>query len=867
MTDNIEVGDLVARISFDDTGLSKSMTEIDRQMKLVKSEFDKASSSLETYGNEEEQLRLKSESLNQQLQLQKQRVNKLNDELQRAAREKGEDARETQKLATQLNNAQTALNKIQTELTQTNTKLNSQENELGQLERAWKQAMDEASQSVGNLSDQLKQAGASITAAGTAITTTLGFAVSTAADFEAQIDRVGAVAGATEKELDLLRQSALDLGSSTSKSASEVAIAQQELAALGFTVDDILGSMPGVISAAEASGADMAQTAEVMASTLNIFGLEASKANDVADILAQTANQSAADITDMQYALKYAGPPASALGVSLEELSAAIGIMTNAGMQGEQAGTTLRAALLGLLDPSEENSKMMDTMGIQITDLEGNFVGLEQLVTNLQTSMDGMTDTQKASTLSTLVGTEAVSGMLSLMSAGPAEIAKFTTALEQSSGASASTASIMRDNLKGAIDEMSGAFETLMITIGTSLTPIVRTFADTLGSLANWFNNLSPAAQQFIAIGAAVAGALALLVGPLTVLIGFLPNIIAGFTALGPVFAALTGPIGLTIAAIAGITAGLGILYAKNEQFRTFVNEVWSDIQDVIKAAWESIKSFVVPLVKDIVSFFQEQLAEVQAFWKENGEAIMAVVDVAFKYISGVIKFQMELIKTIITVAWTLIKTSIQLIWNSIKLIVSTGIDLITGIIKVAMSLFKGDWEGAWDAVKETVSNIWGNIEKFLKGIDLKQIGKDIMQGLINGIKSMADSVVQSAKDVANNISKGIKDVLGINSPSKVTTQLGEWTGEGLAIGMGNMAGAVAKQAAALSEVAIPSIGNGSLFRSASLGIDSDGGSSTVEPVQLVQANFYLDGYKIAEAIAKPQAEMLRATQRGVGFA
>ena len=158
-------------------------------------------------------------------------------------------------------------------------------------------------------------------AAGTAIAAGLGLAVNKSMDFESQVSRVGAIAGATGSELDALRQSALELGASTSKSASEVAVAQENLAALGFTATDIISAMPGVISAAESSGADMAQTAEVMASALNIFGLEAAESTRVADILAQTANVSAADINDMGYALKYAGPVAANLGVSMEELS------------------------------------------------------------------------------------------------------------------------------------------------------------------------------------------------------------------------------------------------------------------------------------------------------------------------------------------------------------------------------------------------------------------------------------------------------------------------------------------------------------------------------------------------------------------
>jgi TP901 family phage tail tape measure protein len=263
-------------------------------------------------------------------------------------------------------------------------------------------AVDDFSATMANLQSQTQKAfdsigtvGKTMTIAGAAIAGGLGIAVKTSMDFEAQISRVGAIAGATGTDLDALRESAMKLGASSSKSATEVAQGQEALAALGFTTKDIIGAMPGVISAAEASGSDMAQTAEVMASTMNIFGLSAGKATKVADILAKTANISAADLTDMQYAIKYAGPPAAALGVSLEDLSASIGIMTNAGMEGEQAGTTLRSALIILLNPSEENSKLMGKLGIAVADAKGNFVGLPNLIGNISDSMKGQTDTQK----------------------------------------------------------------------------------------------------------------------------------------------------------------------------------------------------------------------------------------------------------------------------------------------------------------------------------------------------------------------------------------------------------------------------------------------------------------------------------------
>jgi TP901 family phage tail tape measure protein len=386
---------------------------------------------------------------------------------------------------------------------------------------------------------------------GSALAVGVGASVKTAADFEAQMDRVKAIAGATDEEFKNLEKAALDLGASTSKSASEIALGFENMAAMGFTANEIIGAMPGVIAAAEASGSDMAQTADVMASTLNIFGMEASNATKVADILAKVANISAASLTDMQYALKYAGPPAAALGISLEELSASIGIMTNAGMGGEQAGTTLRAALLGLLDPSEENSKLMQKMGVAITDAKGNFVGLSELVQNLSDSMKGQTETQKAATLSALVGTEAVSGMLSLMSAGPSTIDQMTQSLQESAGASAEAAKIMKENLNGSVDELLGSLESLGISVGQEFLPLLTDFAKAATEVVGGLDEMELSnIKGAIAFGGTTA-AVALLasgIGKLAL------SARALLTTMGPVGWLITGG-----SLLAGVLAGAAV--------------------------------------------------------------------------------------------------------------------------------------------------------------------------------------------------------------------------------------------------------------------------------------------------------------------
>lgn len=733
-------------------------------------------------------------------------------------------------------------------------------------------AIDNFSNTMSNLQSQTQQAfdaigaiGMAVTGFGLAVSAGLGLAVKESMDFEAQLSRVGAIADATKDELDLLRQSALELGASSSKSASEIAKGQEELAAMGFTVQEILGAMPGVIAAAEASGSDMAQTAEVMASTLNIFGMEASEATYVADLLAKTANISAASLTDMQYALKYAGPPAAALGISLEELSASIGIMTNAGMGGEQAGTTLRGALLSLLNPSEQNTKMMEKMGIAITDANGNFVGLSQLVQNLSTSMGGMTETQKAATLAQLVGTEAVSGMLSLMAAGPAEIDKMSEALRNSGGASAEAAAKMKDNLKGAVDELKGSFETLMITVGTALTPVVKKLAEGLQFLIDKFNGLPSYMQTTLVVLTALTAAFSLIVGPILILIAMIPAITAGFgsiaTALGVTSGVLLSTVGIIFGVIAALVAiGIALVAAYNEigWFRDMVDSAWAWIKGAFNTALEFIKGIVKSVMSEISSFIGDRLNDIKAWWADNGKAIMEIVKAAWALISGIVRVNIGHISMIFQTVFPIIVGVVKVAWAVIQAVFSTAFNIILGFIGFWAKVFTGDFTGAMETVKNTAKRIWDNIVSIFKSINLAEIGRNIIQGLVNGIKSMASAVGNAVSGIAKAIPSKIKSFLGIHSPSRVLMELGEFTGEGFVNGIKSMIRQVADASTGMANAAIPNVATPNAI-SAQVAASSGTQAPQTESRPIYITNvFEMDGYEIAR-ITEPYLDTMQA--------
>ncbi|MED3649949.1 phage tail tape measure protein [Heyndrickxia sporothermodurans] len=683
-------------------------------------------------------------------------------------------------------------------------------NLAGGLDKATKKVTDFVSKTEKGF-QSLGTIGKSMTAVGVGISAGLGVAVKTTVDFDTAMRKAGAIAGASTDQFNDMRDAALDLGAKTSKSASEVADAMTELAAKGFDANQVISAMPGIIAAAEASGEDLALTSDTVASALNGFELAASDAGHVADVLAVAANESAAGIQDMQYAFKYSAPIAHSLKMSLEELASATSIMADSGIKGEQAGTTLRGGLVQLLKPAEKTSKLMESLGITVTDSNGKFIGLSGVIRNFQKSMKGMNDTQKLSTLAQIVGTEAASGFLTLMQAGPAKIDKMTKSLENSAGASKETAAKMKAGIGGALEQLSGAFETMAINIGTALVPAITTVAGWLENLANWFNGLSPTVQNVAIIITSLAAGFALLVGPLLILVSMIPAMTAGFGAiagsLGLTSTALLGIVGVVagvIVAIVAIGAALVIAYQKVEWFRNMVDAAWA----WIKTAWNTAVAFIKDVTQRIISevseFINSQLAKIKEFWNTNSEAIMGIVKAYFSAISAYIKGIMGVIKGVFQVVWPIISGIVKIAWGVIKTAVSTGIDLVLGIIRTAVKLLQGDWKGAWEEVKKTIKDIWGNIVDFFKSVDLVQIGKDIINGLIKGISSMGGAVWGAVKGVGNSIKDGFTSFFKIHSPSRVMRdEVGYHIGTGVAKGIERSTSVVKRASEAQARAAL----------------------------------------------------------------
>ena len=322
-----------------------------------------------------------------------------------------------------------------------------------------------------------------IASAGTALAGLGGAAIKIGADFEEGMSEVQAISRASASDMELLKEKAKEMGAETKFSATESAAAFKYMAQAGWNTEDMLNGISGVMSLAAASGEDLALTADIVTDSLTAFGLEAKDAAHFSDVLAMTANATNTDVANLGYTFKYVAPVAGALGYSIEDMSVAIGLMANSGIKAETAGTALRATLTNLAKPTQQMTGYMEELGISLTDAQGNVKPFNEVMVDLRKGFEGLTEAQKAEYAAGIAGKEAMSGLLAIVNASDEDFAALTEQINNCNGAAEEAAKIMQDNLKGSVEQLGGALETLGIEFYDSVNTPIRTIVDSATSM------------------------------------------------------------------------------------------------------------------------------------------------------------------------------------------------------------------------------------------------------------------------------------------------------------------------------------------------------------------------------------------------
>jgi len=395
-------------------------------------------------------------------------------------------------------------------------------------------------------------------------------------------------------------------------------------------------------------------------------------------------------------------------------------------------------------------------------------------------------------------------------------------------------------NLKENFDIMAGAlaqpiFEPLSNAMG-ALNEKMQVFAD-------WFKTLPSGVQTLVTSLMIILPVLTLLGGGFLMLLGFLPQIKLFFAAtaasVGLTSTALLSVVGVVVAVVAALAligVGLVMAYNKFDWFKNAVDATWAWIKNAWNVALTFIKGLVSTIMSEVSALFGDQLAKIKAFWTDNGELIMKFVNSFMSTVMNDIQAGMQFIRGVFQVIWPIISGLVKIAWGIIKTAVNNGVDIVLGLVEAGMKLLEGDWSGAWEAIEQIGKDIWSNIEDFFRNVDLFSIGSDIIQGLLDGLGSMAGAITRKVKSLASLVPDGLKDFLGIHSPSRlIRDQVGKFIPLGLAEGITNSLGSVRKAVGNMSVTAVPEVPEASAYSNQPVRSQGSGSGGTTfnQPVNV----------------------------------
>ena len=323
------------------------------------------------------------------------------------------------------------------------------------------------------------------------VTVSLKDTIDTFSTFEATMSKVQAVGEMTAEQLTVVTEKAKEMGRTTKFTATEAGEAFTYMAQAGWSTEQMLAGIDGVLALSSADGLDLASTASIVTDSIAAFGLQASDTARFADVLAKAAAATNVDVAQMGETFTYVAPIAGAMGYTIEDMSTAIGLMANASVKGSMAGTALKTAISNMVTPTDEQASLMKELGVSMTDSAGNANTFMTVMQSLRGGFSKLSATEKTAAASTLFGSYAMSGMLAIMNATDDSFNSLAESIENSQGTAEQMAEVMLDNVAGSFTLLQSAMEGVKISLGTRLAPYLRQFT-------TWLTGKMPAIEKAI---------------------------------------------------------------------------------------------------------------------------------------------------------------------------------------------------------------------------------------------------------------------------------------------------------------------------------------------------------------------------------
>lgn len=730
------------------------------------------------------------EKLKDTINQQEQDLISLKNQYSNLVLEQGESSDEARDLATQIEN-------LSTELNENRTRLDEAEDAADEFDNTLEDLDEEA--------DNTANGGLSVfgVALGNLIANVVANAINKLKDltaetinvgkqFDSSMSQVAAVSGATGDEYDKLREKAKEMGANTKFSASETADAFNYMAMAGWKTEDMLGGIDGVLNLAAASGSDLATTSDIVTDALTAMGYEAKDAGRLADVMAAASSNANTNVEMMGQTFKYAAPVAGALGYSMEDTAVAIGLMANAGIKADQAGSSLRSIMTRLSAPPKACAEEMDNLGISLTDSEGNMKSLDEVMRDLRGAFGGLSETEQTAAAKHIAGAEAMSGLLAIVNAAPEDFDKLTDAVANSEGAAEDMANTMLNNLGGDMTLLSSKLEGVQLAIYEKFEPALRKGVEVLDKLLDAVQFVVNNSGAFIAalkIMATAIGAYLAYTTALTIMTkGWKALTIvtkaqaAAQTILNNVMS--LNPIGLIIAAIAALVAAFVYLWNNSEDFRNFWIGLWDKIKNAVLTAIDTVKT----IISNIINFIKENWQAILLFLINPFAGLFKYAYDHFEwfrsFIDGIIQGIKDIFSTIAQWIYDNVFVPVMDFFQPVIEFFSTAFDNIVGFAQGCWEIIKRIWEvvsdwfdenvitpivdfftSLWKTVSGAASTAWGAIKKIWNVVStwfndtIITPVKNFFTGMWDSLKTGAKSAWEGIKSVFKHVADWFKDI------------------------------------------------------------------------------------------------------------
>lgn len=657
------------------------------------------------------------------------------------------------------------------------------------------QEMDRVSAASGKLKKHLEPVGSAMKLVGAGALAAGVASVKMAGDYEQGLNIFKSVSGATAQQMAMVAAKARELGQDASLpgvSARDAANAMTELSKAGLSVNDTLAASKGVMSLAKAGQIDVADAATIAAQALNAFKLKGSDAGKVADVLANGANASATDIRGLSLGLQQSAAVASQFGVSLEDTVTTLGLFANRGMQGSDAGTSLKTMLISLANPSKKASELMRTLGINAYDASGKFVGMRQLAQNLQNGLKGLSEEQKQQALATIFGTDAFRAAAFLADSAGKSYDDMSKAVGRS-GAAMDLAKAQNSGFNGALDNLKSTIETVATDFGQKLLPeltkVIKQLADSgvIEAFGNILIGLLPVLKMV------AAGFVALKIAHV---VGWFGQLSVKIKEAGSVIGALstvlrTNPLGLIITVIAAL---IPLLIDLENRFHIFSNAV-----EWIKNAWNGMVEWFTGIftgigqaLSNVWNAITTAFNNVTAFLQNWGPTVLAIMFWPFSLLIGLVITFKDQIMAVLNALWGGISAGFQAVTSFIQTVFQVASSVVMAVWSPIAGFFGGVWaqirgifsgvgnffgavfgwaanaaSGALNSIIGVASGVYNAIASFFRPIGTvagNMIGGTI-RGVVNGIIGMVQNGLNSFISMINGAAGIINKIPGVHIP------------------------------------------------------------------------------------------------------